>query len=104
MPMRFGRTKKMRVAAGLFAAVLFALLLCSAAFLIAHAHHDCPGEDCGICAQLAAVVSGFAHIGFAVICAACVCGLFFTQKTGVFAPAGAKTVYTLTGNKVRLNI
>ena len=104
MPMRFGRTKKMRVAAGLFAAVLVALLLCSAAFLISHADHDCPGEDCGICAGLATVVSGFANTGFALLGAACVCVLAFTLKTGVFAPPGAKTVYTLTGNKVRLNI
>ena len=104
MPIRYGRTKNMRVAAGLFAAVLLALLLCSAAFLIAHADHDCPGEDCGVCAQLAAVVSGFAHTGLALLAAACVCGLAYTLKTSVFAPAGALSAFTLTKSKVRLNI
>ena len=104
MPMRSGRTKILRVAAGLFAAVLVALLLCSAAFLIAHADHDCPGEDCSVCAELAAVVSDFANTGLALPAAACLCALILPLKTGVFAPAGAHSAFTLIKSKVRLNI
>ena len=104
MPGHGCRTKRIRVAAGLFAAVLFALLLCSAAFLIAQADHDCPGEDCAVFSQLEAVVSGFARMGGALLGALCVFGLFYALTARVCAPAGAARVFTLIQSKVRLNI
>ena len=41
-----------RILAGFFAAVLLAVVLFSAFYIIAEADHDCAGEDCHICACL----------------------------------------------------
>ena len=45
--------KARRLAAVVCAALLTCALVCSAAFIFIEAHHDCHGEDCPICAQIA---------------------------------------------------
>lgn len=45
--------KACRVAAVVCAALLACALVCSLVFIIVEAHHDCSGEDCPVCAQIA---------------------------------------------------
>ena len=86
------------------AALLFTILLFSAAVLIACADHDCPGEDCGVCARLEAVVAFAARIGGAAAVTWAVSALALLCAALLCLPAQAGCGFTLTRQKIRLNI
>ena len=46
-------TKKTRIAALLLAAAVLTVMLCSAFYLALEAGHDCIGDGCAICCQIA---------------------------------------------------
>ena len=96
--------KSTRLWAFCAAALLFTILLFSAAVLIACADHDCPGEDCGICARLEAVVAAAARVGGAVAFAAAISALALLSAALLCLPAQAGCGVTLTRQKIRLNI
>ena len=64
--------KQLRVTALIFAALFVLALVFSLAFMIAEADHDCTGEECQICRQLAVCVSVLRRMTVAVIIAAAV--------------------------------
>lgn len=49
--------KHKRIGAFLAAFLVTAVLLLSGLFIITHAEHDCTGEDCPVCAEIAACAS-----------------------------------------------
>ncbi len=69
---RTNRTQ--RLAAGILGLLVLLVLLLSAAFLAKEAHHDCVGEDCPICAAMAACESLLRHL---------LCGLFPAAKAPI---------------------
>lgn len=93
-----------RKIAGLLGILMILMVLASSAYLIAEAGHDCAGESCHICQQLAqteALLQGMAYLG-AVLPAA------FAALTAIRAlrfSRGARVyrVSTLIFWKVRLN-
>ncbi len=100
----FAYKKSTRTWAISTAVLLFAILLFSAAVLIACADHDCPGEDCGICARLEAVVAAAARVGGAVAFAAAISALALLCAAMLCLPSQAERSFTLTQHKIRLNI
>lgn len=100
----FTYKKSTRVWAISTAVLLFAILLFSAAVLIACADHDCPGEDCGICARLEAVVAAAARVGGAVASSFAISALALLCAAMLCLPALAGRAFTLTKQKIRLNI
>lgn len=47
-------------------AVFSLVIFCSSAFIITHAEHDCGGEDCSICMELAKLHKTLHELGTAV--------------------------------------
>ena len=68
--------KKGHIAATFLALLAAVLLVVSFVFIAHEADHDCSGEDCPVCAQIAVCVDAFrAFSNTIVVCAfaACVC-------------------------------
>lgn len=86
-------TKKTRIAAAMLAALVVFVMLFSASFIVAHADHDCEGENCPICEQLCACVKSFQRFAFAALIASAAvalvyaCDIRFGGKTFSFAPS-----------------
>lgn len=91
--------------------IALAVLLCfalviatSAAFIATHADHDCAGENCAVCCQLAQAHQGLRLLGQGG-------GLFFTCLALLFAalfllfiPKQAPAPISLITQKVQLNM
>ena len=56
--------------AAILAGILAFAMLLSCAFVIAHADHDCLGEDCPVCARIEASLLSLRRICAAIACAA----------------------------------
>ena len=86
-------TKRERIVAAVLAALAVLVMLSSAFFIVAHAEHDCAGEDCPICEQLCACVKSFQRFTITVLVAAaavaltCACDIRLGGKVCAFAPS-----------------
>lgn len=85
-------TKRERIVAAVLAALAVLVMLSSAFFIVAHAEHDCEGEDCPICEQLCACVKSFQRFTITVLVAAavaltCACDIRLGGKVCAFAPS-----------------
>ena len=93
--------KKKRIAAFLAVTILLVLLF-SAAFIAAEADHDCAGENCLICAQIAVCQNILKTFSLAVCIAAFPAVFSYTLCRGSFACADAIPRNTLVSLKVKL--
>ena len=50
----------------IIAAVFSLVIFCSSAFILTHAEHECGGEDCSICIELAKLHKTLHELGTAV--------------------------------------
>ncbi len=86
-------TKKTRIAAAVLAALAVFVMLSSAFFIVAHAGHDCAGEDCPICEQICACVKSFQRFALAALSASaavmlvCACDIRLGGKACAFVPS-----------------
>lgn len=69
--------KKTKRAAIVFACVLFFAMLLSVLFIAHETDHECIGEDCQVCARLAACENSLKNISGAVTAAAAVAAVCF---------------------------
>jgi dolichol kinase len=69
--------KKTKRAAIVFACVLFFAMLLSVLFIAHETNHECIGEDCQVCARLAACENSRKNISGAVTAAAAVAAVCF---------------------------
>ena len=103
MPLRVFCHRRTRIAAALLAAVLVALLACSAAAVAAEARHDCSGADCAVCALVRTAVARLVFGGAAIVAFA---GLILLPRRCAAPVSGtARTAFSfsLIADKVRLN-
>ncbi len=102
--MRSADTSKfLRIAAGILALALLAVVLFSAFYLAAEAEHDCAGEDCPICAcirQCESILRGLGD-GTALRSAA-VAPVILVLIAAAFSAAAVLRNTPVSG-KVRLN-
>ena len=96
------RTDRRILAAALAAAVVF-LVLFSAFYVSAEAHHVCSGEDCPICACIQLCETVVRRIGGGILASVCV--LLFTAAGNLlfFTEIKAIAAATPVTQKVRLN-
>lgn len=78
------------------------VLLFSAAFIAAEADHDCVGENCPICAQIAVCQNILKTFSLAVCIAAFPAVFSYTLCRGSFACADVIPRNTLVSLKVKL--
>ena len=93
--------KKKRIAAFLAVTILLVLLF-SAAFIATEADHDCAGENCPICAQIAVCQNILKTFALAVCIAAFPAVFSHVLCRGSFACADAIPRNTLVSLKVKL--
>ena len=93
--------KKKRIAAFLAVTILLVLLF-SAVFIAAEADHDCAGENCPICAQIAVCQNILKTFSLAVCIAAFPAVFSYTLCRGSFACTDAILRNTLVSLKVKL--
>ena len=95
-------SKGKRITAGVLGLVMLLALLFFAVFIAAEAEHDCTGEDCPICAAIAACARLLDQLrGCVAFREALAPLLFFALSAVLFTWAGA--LKTPVSNKVRLN-
>lgn len=94
--------KKKRIAAAFLAVTILLVLLFSAAFIAAEADHDCAGENCPICDQIAACQNILKTFSLAVCIAAFPAVFSYTLCRGSFACADVIPRNTLVSLKVKL--
>ena len=78
-------TKKTRITALLLAAAILTVMLCSAFYLALEAGHDCIGDGCAICCQIAVCRNVLKKLSLSVCAAAF--AVAFTYCAGMFLPA-----------------
>ncbi len=87
----------------LLAVLLFAALAFSALFMIAEADHDCIGEDCPVCQQIAVCAKTLELLSLTMLA---VCGIRLacavSGKNSAFAETAASGA-TLVSNKIKLS-
>ena len=93
--------KKKRIAAFLAVTILLVLLF-SAAFIATEADHDCAGENCPICAQIAVCQNLLKTFSLAVCIAAFPAVVSYMLCRGSFACADVIPRNTLVSLKVKL--
>ena len=94
--------KKKRIAALLLAVTVLLVMLYSALFIAAEADHDCAGENCPICAQIA-VCQNILKVFSLTVCIAAFPAVFsYTLCRGSFACADVIPRNTLVSLKVKL--
>ena len=97
------RRKTLTRAAAVFAVVLSALLVLSAAAIAVEARHDCAGDSCPVCALVRTAAGRFKAFGGASVVTAALCFaalLFALPPFFLFRPAYS---FSLISDKVRLN-
>lgn len=85
---------KKPAAAGILALLLAACLLGSVLFLVLEAGHDCDGEDCRICAQMAAceeILRVLSAVSALFAAASAVPGVSARRPRGGACPEGGDT-------------
>lgn len=97
------RRKTLTRAAAVFAVVLSALLLLSAAAIAVEARHDCSGSECAVCALVRTAVGRFNAVGGASVAAAALCFAALLFALPPFFPVRPAFSFSLISDKVRLN-
>ena len=59
-------TRKSKIVSWIVVAVFSLVIFCSSAFIIVHAEHECGGEDCSVCLELAKLHKTLHELGTAV--------------------------------------
>ena len=96
-------TKRTRILFALTAALLAVVMLFSVFYIAAETGHDCAGEDCRICRQIAICRDTLRLLVLAVT-AAVLAALFGGAYRGAaFRRASAATQFTLVSLKVKLS-
>lgn len=79
---------KRRILAVCICIVFLFAFVASFAFIAKAADHDCAGEDCTICAEIAACASLFRRLSLCAFAALlCLCAVFALQKVRIAVPA-----------------
>ena len=65
-------TKQIRAIAAILAGMIAVVILSSSLYIAAEADHDCRGEDCVICAQIAACENTLRELACAAVAVAAV--------------------------------
>ena len=97
-------SNRKRVLALVFCVGMLFVLFASSAYIAHEAEHDCTGENCEICeniAQMEALLQSFALLGVALLLLFTL--LSFHRAFRAWAALRAYSVPTLVGWKVRLN-
>ena len=96
-------TKKTRIAALLLAAAVLTVMLCSAFYLALEAGHDCIGDGCAICCQIAVCRNVLKKLSLSVCAGALAAAFTYTLRRGIFVCADYAQSYTLVSLKVKLS-
>lgn len=94
---------KRRILSILLCIVLIAALVLSFEFIITHAHHDCSGEHCPICAQLhiaGQIISGIKAVFIVYAVFSAFHNIFYIAD--IFYKRGRARLLTLVDLKVML--
>ena len=96
-------TKRKRIAAGVTALVMLAVMLLAAFCVAVEADHDCTGEDCSVCACIRQCENALRQLGenFAALAVVLLPVLFLLFAAGFFVRQTA--LQTPVSKKVRLN-
>ncbi len=94
--------KKKRIIAILLAVTVFFVMLYSAFFIVAHARHDCVGENCPICYQIDVCKNVLKNLSLAVAAAAFAAAFTYTLCRSISACTAVIPSYTLVSLKVKL--
>lgn len=95
-------TKKKRAAALLLAVVVFFAIMLSLTLLSYESNHDCIGEDCQVCAQLASARERMKSVFAAVVAFAVAFALTYIHDKGAVCSARSFAQGTLVALKVEL--
>ena len=96
-------TKKTRIAALLLAAAVLTVMLCSAFYLALEAGHDCIGDGCAICCQIAVCRNVLRKLSLSVCAAVFAASLPYTLCRGISVCTDYAQSYTLVSLKVKLS-
>ena len=94
--------KKNRIIAILLAVMVLFVMLYSALFIVAHAEHDCVGENCPICYQISVCENTLKNLSLAVCAVAFAAAFTYTLCRSISACADVTPSYTLVSLKVKL--
>ena len=94
--------KKNRIIAILLAVMVVFVMLYSALFIVAHAEHDCVGENCPICYQISVCENTLKNLSLAVCAVAFAAAFTYTLCRSISACADVTPSYTLVSLKVKL--
>ena len=96
-------TKKTRLFALIVAVMFFAVILFSTAFVVAEADHDCTGDHCAICHQIAICQNTLKQLSLGAQVAALADALTYTLLRTVLPISNLHTLTTLITLKVKLS-
>ena len=96
-------TKKTRITALLLAAAVLTVMLCSAFYLALEAGHDCIGDGCAICCQIAVCRNVLKKLSLSVCAAAFAVAFTYTLCRDVSACADCIHCNSLVALKVKLS-
>ena len=91
-----------RAAAVVMAALLACVLVCSLVLLRVEAHHDCSGEHCPVCAQLAVCRNAVDALRFALVAAFAVTAAARELSPIIFAREACGVGVTPVSSGVRM--
>ena len=94
--------KKNRIIAMFLAVMVLFVMLYSALFIVAHAEHDCVGENCPICYQISVCENTLKNLSLAVCAVAFAAAFTYTLCRSISACADVTPSYTLVSLKVKL--
>ena len=98
------KKKSQRIAAAVLSAVVLLAMLFSVIFMIEEAHHDCVGEDCPVCASIAACVKTFDSLADGAAKPKIPIALaLFTAVAAITASTQIFSSETLISKKIRQN-
>lgn len=96
-------TKKTRIAALLLAAAVLTVMLCSAFYLALEAGHDCIGDGCAICYQIAVCRNVLKKLSLSVCAAALAAAFTYTLCREFLTCADCIHRNSLVALKVKLS-
>ena len=94
--------KKNRILAILLAVMVLFVMLYSALFIVAHAEHDCVGENCPICYQISVCEHTLKNLSLAVCAVAFAAAFTYTLCRSISSSAAVIPSYTWVSLKVKL--
>ena len=99
----WGRGLPVQLPALLLAAAVLTVMLCSAFYLALGAGHDCIGDGCAICCQIAVCRNVLKKLSLSVCAAAFAVAFTYTLCRDVSACTDYAQSYTLVSLKVKLS-